>query len=194
MKKFIKAGAFAFGMFATTAAYAADCKTDVKKDDLTTEQVTALYECIKTELRAGYEKKGLEHTKEYQSWKPVATAPANAGVHGKRFLTAFVNEVGYDEYVKFSDERGPMPVGTVIAKESFNVSKKGKVKKGPLFLMTKVAAGGDADEFGNWIYGVVSPKGGKVNAKQKFCHGCHGNYEDQDSLGYPLEDVRVSSN
>ena len=81
-----------------------------------------------------------------------------------------------------------------FAKESFNVSKKGKVKKGPLFFMTKAAAGGDSDAYGNWVYAAFSTKGKPMKIKQKFCHDCHQAFEDQDSLGYPSEDYRVSGN
>ena len=193
MKKIIAATALLAGLFVSSAAFA-ECTTDVKKDDLTSEQVQGLYDCIKEELRAGYASKDGEHTKEYQGWKAASTLPAVAGVHGKRFLMTFVNETGFAEYVKFSDERGAMPVGTIIAKESFNVSKKGKVKKGPLFFMTKVAAGGDADEFGNWVYTAYQPKGKVMKVKQKFCHDCHKAFDTQDSLGYPGEDYRVSAN
>ncbi|MEL6782854.1 MAG: cytochrome P460 family protein [Pseudomonadota bacterium] len=176
----------------TSVAHAA-CETTVAKDDLTTEQVTALYDCIKDELRAGYAKEGLENTREYQSWKAAATAPAAPGFHGKRFLMTYVNEIGHAEYVKYTEERGPMPVGAVLAKESFNVSKKGKVKKGPLFFMTKVAAGGEAAEFGNWVYSAVRTNGKVMKIKQAFCHNCHGNYEEQDAMGYPVEDVRLGA-
>lgn len=184
--------AFAASLLATSAAHAA-CETTVAKDDLTTEQVSALYDCIKEELRAGYAKEGLANTSEYQSWKAAATDPAAPGFHGKRFLMTYVNEIGHAEYVKYSDERGPMPVGSIIAKESFNVSKKGKVQKGPLFFMTKVAAGGEADEFGQWVYSANRTNGKVMKIKQSFCHNCHGNYDDQDSMGYPVEDVRLGA-
>ena len=29
--------------------------------------------------------------------------------------------------------------------------------------------------------------------KQSFCHNCHEAFEGQDALGYPLEEVRLSS-
>ena len=194
MKKFLGVGAFLTAMCVSSAAFAADCTTDVKKDDLTDEQVQALYDCIKSDLRAGYASQGGPLTAEYTGWKAAATLPAAPGVHGKRFLFTLVNDVGYDEYVKFSEERGPMPVGTIIAKESFNLSKKGKVRKGPLFFMTKAAAGGESDQYGNWVYAAFSPKGKAMKIKQSFCHDCHKAYEDQDALGYPVEDYRVSSN
>ncbi|EFL89225.1 cytochrome P460 family protein [Ahrensia sp. R2A130] len=192
MKHLIASATFALTMFAAPAAFAA-CTSDVAKDDLTGEQVTALYDCIKAELREGYASQGGENTKEYQSWKAAATRPATVGVHGKRFLMTYVNETGFAEYTKYSEERGPMPVGSILAKESFNVSKKNKVQKGPLFFMTKVAAGGEAEPFGNWVYGVFNPKGKVQKISQKFCHDCHGNYDEQDFMGYPDEDVRIEA-
>ena len=113
MKKVLAAGAFVSTLFISSAALA-ECTTEVKKDDLTDAQVQALYDCIKSELREGYAAGGGEHTREYTSWGAAATLPAAPGVHGKRFLMTFVNDIGFEEYVKFSDERGPMPVGSVI--------------------------------------------------------------------------------
>ncbi len=196
MNKIIAAGVLSASMFVATGASAAKCTSDVKKDDLTNEQVVGLYDCIEEKLRKGYVKKEGPNTKEYQSWKNTSTQPAATGSHGNRFLMTFVNETGYAEYVKFSEERAKnaMPVGSILAKESFNLSKKGKVKKGPLFFMTKVAAGGDADKFGSWVYTAFSPKGKQMKIKQGFCHGCHKGFEDQDSMGYPDEEFRVSSN
>ena len=194
MKNLVKTGALLTGLCLSSGAFAADCTTDVKKDDLTNDQVQALYDCIKTELRQGYASKNGALTGDYTGWKAASTLPAAPGVHGKRFLMTFVNETGFDEYVKFSDERGPMPEGTIVAKESFNLSKKGKVRKGPLFFMTKAAAGGESDKYGNWVYAAFSAKGKPMKIKQGFCHDCHKAFETQDGLGYPSEDYRVSSN
>ncbi len=191
MKKILTAGAFMTAFFASSAALAA-CETDVKKDDITAEQATELYECIKEKMREGYGSADAPFSKEYQAWKVTATAPAAPGAHGKRFLITYANETAHGEYVKFSEERAdnPMPVGSILAKESFGVTKKGAVKAGPLFVMEKVAKG-SADEFGNWVYSAVQPKGKVMKIKQGFCHGCHAAFEDQDALGYPVEEVRL---
>ena len=189
--KRISFGVVCAALFGLSGAAYAECTTDVAKDDLTDAQVVELYECIKGELREGYAAVGDERATAYQSWGVTSTVPGGVGNHGSRFLMTFVNEVGFDEYVKFSDEGAKMPVGTLIAKESFNVNKKGIVKKGPLFFMEKVAAG-EADEFGNWVYSALQAKGKVMKIKQKFCHDCHGNFEGQDSLGYPEEDYRIT--
>ena len=190
LMKFGLAGTVFLGMSALAQA---ECTTTTPKADLTNEQVVELYECIKDEMRKGYASQGNEWAAAYPGWQAAFTVPGGVGNHGKRFLTTYVNETGHEEYVKFSDENPTMPVGTIIAKESFNVSKKGKVKTGPLFFMEKVAAGGDADEYGNWVYSALQPNGKPMKIKQQFCHGCHGGFDDQDSLGYPEEDKRAAA-
>lgn len=190
MKMLLVAGA----MGLSSAAHAA-CTAPAAADDLTEEQIVEIYDCIRDDLRAGYAKGDNAWAKEYASWGATATRPANPGPHGDRFLNTFVNEIGLAEYLKFSDERegNPMPVGSILAKESFKVNKKNEVRKGPLFFMEKVAAG-NADEFGNWVYSVVRPDGKPHKVSQKFCHDCHGAFSDQDAMGYPDEDVRLSAN
>ncbi|MEL6734293.1 MAG: cytochrome P460 family protein [Pseudomonadota bacterium] len=191
IKKAAIGGALFFAL-STGSAWAA-CTTDIKKDDLTDAQVQGLYDCIKDKLREGYASQGEAEAKDYQSYKAASTQPAVNGTHGGRFLMTFVNDIGFAEYTKFSEDRTAMPVGSILAKESFNVSKKGTVPHGPLFIMTKVAAG-NADEFGNWIYSAYTPKGKVMKIKQGFCHACHEAFSDQDSMGYPGEDYRVSAN
>ncbi len=189
-RKLISMGVISATLLGFSGIVQAACTTTTAKDDLTDDQVVELYECIKGELREGYASMGDERAKAYTEWGVTSTIPGGVGNHGSRYLMTFVNETGFDQYVKFSDDGSEMPVGTVIAKESFNVSKKGQVKKGPLFFMEKVAAG-EADEYGNWVYSALQPKGKVMKIKQKFCHDCHGNFEDQDALGYPEEDYRV---
>ena len=191
MKTILKFAIAGAAFIFSSSAYAA-CTSDVAKDDLTDEQIVALYDCIKDSLREGYAKGGNEWAAAYVNWGVTATQPAAPGAHGNRFLFTTVNEIGYDEYVKFLDERGPMPVGSILAKESFNVNKKNQVRKGPLFFMEKVAAG-TADEYGNWVYSVVQPNGKPGKISQKFCHDCHGAFSEQDAMGYPDEDYRIAA-
>ena len=194
MKKFVlKSGLAGIAMLVSGTAYAA-CTSPELTDDLSEEQIVEVYDCIRDDLRKGYAKGDNAWAKEYFNWGATATRPAAPGVHGGRFMMTFVNEVGHAEYIKFSDERedDPLPVGTIVAKESYKVNKKKAVRKGPLFFMEKVAAG-TADEYGNWVYSVVQPNGKPGKISQKFCHDCHGAYSDQDALGYPDEDVRLAS-
>ncbi len=89
-----------------------------------------------------------------------------------------------------------MPVGAVVAKDSFYVGKDGSATMGPLFLMEKMAAGFNPDN-GNWKYTIVTPNGstmGVTNGKNSkgvvFCAECHAAVPDQDYLFYLPEEYR----
>lgn len=186
------AAALALALAGTAApAYAADCAFEGKAADLEEADVDRLYECIKAPLAEGYAKEGDEVAKAYRSWGITATRAAAPGAHSNRLLITFANDVAFDDYMLFREDGGfSMPVGSILAKESFSVSKKGKPRKGPFFTMTKVAAG-EADEYANWVYGALLPNGKIMKIKQSFCHDCHAAFEDQDFLGYPDTDVRL---
>lgn len=159
------------------------------------DEIDRLYDCLKDNLAKGYGKAGHEIGANFRSWNLTQNGigPAFAG-HGDRFLLTYANDIAFNDYVKYRDEGGfSMPVGSVLAKESWKVNKEGKPQRGPLLIMTKLKAG-EADEFGNWLYSGVSPGSGKeFKVSQKFCHDCHGVFEDQDALGYPAEDVRLKA-
>lgn len=182
--------AAAFAALAAAPASAAECVAPKPADELSGAEIQEIYDCIRDSMVAGYQKGGDEVAMAYTGWKAASKLPAKPGFHGERFLMTFVNDVGYDTYVQFRDDGVKMPVGTIVAKESFKVGKGNKVKRGPLFIMTKVADA-EAPDTGGWIYGGILPNGKTMKFKQSFCHDCHGNWDTQDSLGYPVEDVRV---
>lgn len=192
--KFYAAAAFTAALFASSTAYAADCPIDIEDPfDVDAAGVEALYACIADTMLDGYTKEGDETAMAYRNWAPTATRPAVAGPHGNRFLQTFANDVAAEQYLKFAEEGVAMPAGSVLAKESFKIhKKKKKAVVGPLFLMTKVEAGG-APETNDWVYGGILPNGKPMKFKQAFCHDCHSAWEDQDYLAYPLEEVRLSS-
>lgn len=183
---------------ATPAAAQTDCDPGKPASELSYEEAQAVYDCIKDDLFQGYqqgEKKWIpaEFVRDYRGWTPVSRLPANPPWHGGRYLLTWVNEVGAEEYQKFLEERGPMPAGTVIAKESFAVTDEGKVEKGPLFLMQKVEDG-VSPQSNNWYYMAVAPDGTPMAVDvMKVCNECHqGKWDYRDGLGYPLEELRVS--
>jgi hypothetical protein len=179
---------------AMSPAMADECTFDKAKDDFEQADIDQLYSCLKDKLAEGYGAQGHEVGSVYRDWQVAATGAAAPGPHGNRFLLTFANETAFAQYVKYNEDGGfSMPVGSVLAKESFTLSKKQKPRRGPLLIMTKVAAG-EADEFGNWVYSGVNGKGKAMKVKQSFCHDCHVAYEDQDSMGYPDSDVRLETN
>jgi cytochrome c2 len=173
-----------FGIVFVIAA----CATS--KIDLTPEAAQSHYENGRTAMIAGYQKGGNPIALEYPAWKSAVTAPAIPGVHGKRYLVTYVNDTGYDTYVEFASQNVEMPVGTIIAKESFNIRGQSDFEAGPLFIMEKVGSE-KAPTAGGWFYSGVEASGKPMKVKQNFCHSCHKAFSTQDSLGYPAVNVRV---
>ncbi|MBY4891734.1 recombinase [Rhodobacteraceae bacterium N5(2021)] len=174
-----------------TAAQAQDCTFEADIADFTQEQIDALYDCVRDELPAAYGAGDDAVAAVYREWQAAATGPAAPGFHGGRFLNTFVNEVGHAEYIRYEgdDEAFEMPVGTVIAKESYTL-RDGAPRIGPLFIMTRVATD-QSPETDGWVYSAVQPNGNPMGIQQSFCHDCHGGFSFSDSLGYPAFDVRL---
>ena len=182
-------------LFATAASAA--CDPGKPGDDLTGEEAQAVYECISADLHARYNKGNkrwipAEFVSDYRDWTPVSSFPAAPGFHGGRFLVTWVNETGAAEYMRYAEDPA-IPAGTLIAKESFQVTDAGKVRFGPLFLMQKVEAG-KSPETDDWYYMAVAPNGSPMAVDViSACSECHkGNFGHQGGLGYPVEDARVS--
>jgi hypothetical protein len=208
MKFNLIGAAVAAGVMAlvSTGAHAADCNpSKTLADDMTPEQAQAVYDCLKDGLYKGYNKnakakegKGnlATYAKDFRDWTVAAKFPAAPGFHGSRFLMTYVNSVGADEYLKYKDENVNIPAGTVIAKESFKIGTKGKGKarKGPLFLMEKLAAGTSPKTM-DWQYTGVLPNGKPMKFNPvKACSKCHmENFAEQGGLGYPIEEARIGN-
>ena len=169
------------------------CTFDKDPFDFDQSEIDALYACIVDDLAAGYAAEGHEIGSEYRDWVPTATGPYNPGPHGERFLNTFANDAAAEQYNQYAFGDFEMPVGSILAKESCSLRKDGTPRPGPLFFMTKVDAGGVADEFDNWVYSAVQPNGKNMGIKQSFCHNCHQAFADQDSMGYPDPNVRLSN-
>lgn len=178
------------GLFSMNSAYAAKCVAPKAGPELSADEMTELYNCLQPKFAKAYAKKGDEVGSVYSSWKPGSIRPAAPGVHSGQYLMTYVNDIGYDQYVEYRTDGSQMPIGTVIAKENFTIKSSGKIKFGPLLVMTKV--GDEAADTRGWLYTGLKPNGKtlKVDAKG-FCHACHQAYPTQDFQGYPVPDARV---
>ena len=190
------AAAAAMSALAGMAA-AADCRTDKDPWALDGAEVSALYDCIEADMAARYATAEEPVASAYRGWTVTATRPAIAGSHGERFLQTFANDVAAETYLAFSYAGDvEMPVGSVLAKESFKVSSradtKGQVSVGPLFLMTQVGAE-QAPETDGWLYGGILPNGKPMGFEQAFCHDCHAGAASGDAVFYPVEEVQVAA-
>jgi hypothetical protein len=173
------------------AAAAQDCAVDKDPKTMSGDEISALYDCMKDGLAAGYAASADPRAAAYRGWTPVATRPAAPGTHSGRFLMTFVDQTGAAEYLRYAESGVNIPVGTEIAKESFGV-KDGKAVPGPLFFMTKVGPDAEGNSNG-WFYSAVMPDGQPMAFEQKMCHDCHSEYLARDYLGYPAKDVRIAN-
>ncbi len=169
--------------------------------EVTDEEATLAYTCIKGSLKAGYIKSnlsssgGLNIAADYQDWNRYSTRSYVSDTHGGRFVQNYANSIARD-YGKYEDV-GKLPVGSVLAKDSF-VVRGGQVSAGPLFVMEKMSSGFNAASV-NWRYSLVMPDGkvigttnGTGSKNVEFCYGCHATAENTDSLFLVPEEYRVT--
>lgn len=168
--------------------------------DLTNDEAQAAYDCIRGTMTVGYAKADLMSEAgeniaiEYIDWARFNVAPYQSATHGNRFVNNFANPAAGEEYGNF-EVGGPMPVGSVLAKESYMVSGKGIVSPGPLFVMEKMPEGFH-EESGDWRYSMVMPNGkvggvtnGTGSEKVEFCIQCHV-VAERDSMFFMPEEFR----
>lgn len=198
MTRLLKSTLAAAGLLCAGTAAQAACEAGKAGSELTPAELTAVYDCLKEDLLAGYrqgDKRWIpsEIVETYRSWVPASAYPAAPGFHGERFLVTYVNEIGADEYLRFKEEDVEVPAGTLIAKESFAVDDEGKVQPGPLFFMEKVAAG-RSPQTDDWFYMAVAPNGSPMAMDViSACSDCHQqSFGHQGGLGYPIPEARAT--
>jgi len=136
-----------------------------------------IYRRLAGALAKGYRLSEDSVTRAYQSWSRFNTAPYRSATHGERFVNNYTNGLGRS-YGAF-EEAGDLPVGSIVAKDSFAVTAAGDVFSGPLFVMEKMPAGFNAKSR-NWKYSMIMPDGsvfGVTNGADSrnvgFCISCH---------------------
>ena len=166
--------------------------------DLNPADAEAVYNKLSGDMAMGYRISGDIVAKSFRGWQRANTAPYISSSHGRRYLNNFVNAEGA-AYLKF-ETAGRLPVGSIIAKESFSVSTDGKANVGPLFLMEKMSKGFNYVS-GDWRYSMIMPDGqifgvtkGKGSRAVKFCISCHLAKERQDHLFFLPKAYRRKKN
>lgn len=165
--------------------------------ELSNTQASDAYKGILGTLQAGYTKSGHPVAAAYINWKRYNKSPYVSDTHGGRFVNNFANDVART-YGRF-EKAGVMPMGSVLAKNSFGVTPQGRVQPGPLFIMEKMGAGFNSKD-GDWRYTMIMPNGtvygtskGKNASKVGFCAECHNSVrKEQDSLFFLPEEYQVS--
>ncbi len=164
--------------------------------ELTDAEAVATYDCLLEEMKAAYAKSGSDIAVSYATWPRYSKQAYQSGTHGGRYVQNYANATAraYGAY----EQAGQMPVGSVLAKDSFGVTPRGKVSIGPLFLMEKMNAGFNSDG-GDWRYTMIMPNGsvfgttwGAGSEKVQFCAECHFSVSpDVDSMFFMPEEYRV---
>ena len=154
------------------------------------------YACIKEALAKAYARAGVASVAGYQGWPAFNTVAYQSATHGGRYVNNYANATGAASYGRFENV-GKMPVGSVLAKDSFAVGGDGAVSPGPLFVMEKMPAGFNSGS-DDWKYTMIMPNGslygttkGEGSSRVQFCVDCHVPLADmQDSLYFMPEKYR----
>ncbi len=154
------------------------------------------YQQLVDELIAGYAPTDHPAARDYRNWRRYNSAPYLSATHGNLYINNYVNEAGR-AYGSF-ENAGILPVGAIIAKDSFVVERNGEVRPGPLFIMEKMPKGFNYVS-GDWRYTQIMPDGvffgetlGEDAERVAFCIGCHLAVEQQDHLFFIPAPYRVA--
>ncbi len=163
---------------------------------LTGADALTIYNRILDDMVAGYRLSSYPDAEAYRHWRRYNTVPYRSAQHGERYVNHYANAKAGD-YRHF-EAAGQMPVGAVLIKDSFAVTKRGDVFSGPLFLMEKMPAGFNLVSR-DWRYVMVMPDGslfgatnGEGSERVEFCITCHkvAGYKNDD-LFYVPEKYRI---
>jgi hypothetical protein len=163
---------------------------------LTGADALTIYNRILDDMVAGYRLSAFPNAEKYRYWRRYNTVPYRSAQHGERYVNNYANDKA-DAYRHF-EAAGEMPVGAVLVKDSFAVTKRGDVFSGPLFAMEKMPPGFNLSSR-DWRYTMVMPDGslfgatnGEGSARVEFCVSCHKLAgHERDHLFYVPEKYRV---
>jgi hypothetical protein len=119
-----------------------------------------------------------------------------SATHGNRYINNYANSTAKD-YANLG-KVDSLPRGSILAKDSFEVSRDGDVVTGPLALMEKMPPGFNPRSR-DWRYTMIMPDGtvfgttnGEGSERVAFCIDCHvAAGDDMDHLFYVPERYRV---
>ena len=161
---------------------------------LTPAEALSVYDKVLDQMIKGYAASGDPTAKSYGNWRRYNSAPYNSATHGNRYVSNYGNALA-SRYGKLKKGE-KLPAGSIIAKDSFTVTKDRSVFAGALFLMEKLPMG-SSPKTGDWRYQMIMPDGSLfgdtegAGAKEvAFCQGCHAVKKDNDFLYFIPEKSR----
>ncbi len=163
--------------------------------DLNAAEAEEVFGELRGDMAEIYALSGDAMAGAYQKWPRYNSAPHLSKTHGQRYANSFANGLaaGYGAF----ESADTMPVGAVIAKDSFAATASGDIFPGPLFLMEKVKPG-FSNASGDWLYTMIIPDGtvfgvtkGEGTERVEYCIGCHLARERYDHLYFPPKGYRI---
>jgi len=165
---------------------------------LSGEETQRIYGIVTPALERGYASSGDSAAAAYLGWKRFNTMPYLSATHGNHYVNNYANTIASPAYARF-EQAGRLAVGSVLAKDSFSVTRSSGILLGPLFLMEKMPEG-FSPVSGDWRYSQVMPDGevlgrtgGPGAQRVEYCVGCHLARESNDHLYFIPEDRRIPS-
>jgi class 3 adenylate cyclase len=144
---------------------------------LTGADALTIYDRIRKDMVATYSKSAVSYAKVYHTWRRYNATPYLSATHGRLYINNYANPAA-KAYGKF-ERAGTLPVGSILAKDSFEVTESGDVVTGPLTLMEKMPPGFNPENR-DWRYTMIMPDGalfgitkGERSARVDFCAECH---------------------
>jgi class 3 adenylate cyclase len=164
--------------------------------ELADADALTIYDRIRDNMVAGYGRSNDAFSTVYHTWRRYNTAPYLSATHGKRYVNNYANDAA--KAYGWFEEADTLPVGSVLAKDSFEVTDRGDVVTGPLTLMEKMQPGFNP-EGRDWRYTMIMPDGalfgttnGEGSERVEFCMECHiAAGDEQDHLFFIPEQHRV---
>lgn len=145
---------------------------------LSAAEVDSAYACVKAFMLEAYGGSAHPAALDYPNWRLFSTAPYRSRAHARRYVSNYANRIAAARYGRF-EQVGEMPVGSMLAKDSFSVTASGRVVIGALALMEKMPPGFSPDT-GDWRFTLVLPDGRVLGATGDrnavavgFCADCH---------------------
>ncbi len=164
--------------------------------ELADADALTIYDRIVQDMVAAYKKSGSSYAEDYRTWRRYNTSPYLSATHGNRYVNNYANARA--SVYGMAEQAGTLPEGSVLAKDSFEVTDRGDVLSGPLGLMEKMEPGFNP-EGRDWRYTMIMPDGtlfgmtkGENSGRVEFCMDCNiAAGDDQDHLFFVPEGYRA---
>lgn len=166
--------------------------------NLTPPEALSIYENITDEMAGGYAISRDPTAEKFRNWRLYNSSPYKSTTHGNRYINNYANGIAVAADYGNLPSGTQMPVGSILAKDSFTVTADSAVYAGALFIMEKMPAG-TKPAFGDWRYIMILPDGSYLGDSEgdnadavDFCHDCHKAVAKKDFLFFVPKKYRVT--